>query len=362
MKSYLLRIHWVLLLLILILCGISIYNLHATTGIHAKNVHINQIYWFLIGFGVFTVVASIDYLTLQRLVPFFYITVNIALILVLIIGKSVNGSKRWIDMGFFTFQPSELAKIATILMLALKLKKQKHIDGFRVRDLLPIFLILLPIVVLIFIEPDLGHTLMIFFISGSMLAFEPFKRKTLVILLLSVVVAVPFSWNFLLKSYQKERVLTLLDQKDNDQFGSNWHANQALIAVGSGGIVGKGHALGTQVAGGFLPENHTDFVFAKWCEEQGFLGAVFVLSIYFGIILCAFYTAHTMKDSFGILVAIGVGAMIFWNVFMNVGMVLGLLPVTGVTLPLMTYGGTSAITVMMGLGLLMNVHLRRGDF
>ncbi len=362
MKHFFLKLHWFLLICLFLICALSIYNLHATTGIHAKNVHINQLYWFLIGFGVLVVVSSVDYLTLQRFTPYFYLAVNMALVLVLVIGKTVNGSKRWIDLGFFTFQPSELAKLATILMLALYLKKNQSVDGFRLRDLMPVFLILLPLVVLIFVEPDLGHTLMIFFIAGSMLAYEPFRKKTLVLLLLLVVVAVPVSWQFLLKSYQKERVLTLLDQKEIDQFGSNWHSNQAVIAVGSGGLMGKGHGLGTQVAGGFLPENHTDFVFAKWTEEQGFLGGIFVLMIYFGIVLSAFYTAHTMKDRFGAQVAIGVGAMIFWNVFMNTGMVIGLLPVTGVTLPLMTYGGTSAITVMMGLGLLMNVHAHRGDF
>ena len=171
----------------------------------------------------------------------------------------------------------------------------------------------------------------------------------------------PIAWKFLLKPYQKGRILTLIDGKV-DRLGAGWHSYQAEVAVGSGGVLGKGHLQGTQVVGGFLPENHTDFVFAKWAEEYGFLGSSFVLFLYFALIACILYSAYTARDRFGTHVALGVGALLFWHVIMNVGMVINLLPVTGVTLPLMSYGGSSVLTVMIAFGLVLNIHARRHMF
>ena len=210
-------------------------------------------------------------------------------------------------------------------------------------------------------EPDLGHTLMLLFIGGSMLAFERFERRALVTVVLVGLVAAPILWKFVLRDYQKDRILTLVDA-DADSLGAGWHARQARVAVGSGGLSGKGHSEGTQVAGGFLPENHTDFVFANLAEEHGFIGGSLVLGIYLFIILGALRSASQARDKFGGHVAVGVGALVFWHVVMNMGMVLNVLPVTGVTLPLLSYGGTSVLTVMAALGLLLNINLRRTVF
>jgi rod shape determining protein RodA len=218
---------------------------------------------------------------------------------------------------------------------------------------LPMFLVLQ--------EPDLGHTLMLLFIGGTMLAFEKFERRALVTAVLVFLVAAPFLWKFVLRDYQKDRILTLVDS-DADALGAGWHARQARVAVGSGGLLGKGHGDGTQVAGGFLPENHTDFVFANLAEEQGFLGAAVVLGLYLLLVMCALRSAAMARDKFGGHVAVGVAALVFWGVLMNMGMVLNMLPVTGVTLPLMSYGGTSVLTVMSAIGLLLNINLRRTVF
>jgi rod shape determining protein RodA len=187
------------------------------------------------------------------------------------------------------------------------------------------------------------------------------RRKTVVGGLIMALIGAPIAWLFVLKSYQKERILTLIDGRA-DHLGAGWQSRQAEVAVGSGGLLGKGHGLGSQVAGGFLPENHTDFVFAKLCEEQGLLGGGLVLGLYLALILSILYTAMTARDRFGALICLGVAALIFWHVSMNIGMVLGLLPVTGVTLPLMSYGGSSVVTTILALGLVFNVHSKRHVF
>ena len=359
--SVLARIDWALVILVVLLCGVSVLNLHSTSMAANSTVYQTQLNFMLIGTVLMIGVAAVDYRDLQRFAPAFYGLVVILLIAVLVVGKEINGSKRWIDLGFFGFQPSELAKIAVILNLANWFQKEPRPGGYSLRDLWPVMLLLGVPMFLILQEPDLGHTLMILFIGGSMLAFERFERRAMITVIVVAVVFAPIAWQFVLRDYQKDRILTLLDSKA-DVLGTGWHAHQARIAVGSGGLTGKGHAQGTQVAGGFLPENHTDFVFANLAEEHGFVGGALVLGIYLFIILGALRSAAMARDKFGGHVAIGVGALVFWHVFMNLGMVLNLLPVTGVTLPLMSYGGTSVLTVMMAMGLLLNVNLRRTVF
>lgn len=358
--SVLARIDWGLVLLVVLLGAVSVFNLHSTSRA-GGSVYQAQLNWMLIGLGVMAAVAAVDYRDLQRFAPVFYGGVVVLLVLVLIIGKEVNGSKRWIDLGFTGFQPSELAKIAVILNLASWFQREPRPGGYALKDLWPVGLLLGVPMFLILQEPDLGHTLMILFIGGSMLAFERFERRAAITVLVGAIIFAPIAWQFVLRDYQKDRILTLLDS-EADELGTGWHARQSRISVGSGGLTGKGHAEGTQVAGGFLPENHTDFVFANLAEEHGFLGGSLVLGIYLFIILGALRSAALARDKFGGHVAIGVGALMFWHVVMNLGMVLNVLPVTGVTLPLMSYGGTSVLTVMMAMGLLLNVNLRRTVF
>lgn len=352
------RIDWALVGLVTLLCTVSVLNLHSTSRAAGSDVYLVQLTWMFIGAGVMAGVAMVDYRDLQRYAPVFYGAVVIALVLVLIFAREINGSRRWLDLGFVAFQPSEVAKLAIILSLASWFQKESRPGGYGLKDLIPMGLLLGAPMFLILQEPDLGHTLILFFIGGSMLAFERFEKRALLILIMSALVVAPLAWNFVLRDYQKDRILTLVDG-EVDTLGAGWHARQARVAVGSGGLLGKGYGQGTQVAGGFLPENHTDFVFANLAEEHGFVGGAFVLLIYLGLVLVALRSAVRARDKFAGHVAVGVAALIFWNVVMNLGMVLNVLPVTGVTLPLLSYGGTSVLTVMAAMGLLLNINMRR---
>ncbi len=355
------RIDWSLIGLVVLLGTISVVNLHSSSMAAGSEVYLRHLYWLLLGLGVMVGVAAVDYRNLQRLAPPFYATVVVLLALVLVVGKEVNGSRRWLDLGFVGFQPSELAKLAIILTLASWFQRYPRPGGYGLRDVIPVGLLLGVPMFLVLQEPDLGHTLMLMFIGGSMLAFEKFDRRAMVTVLFVGLAAAPLLWQFVLRDYQKDRILTLVDA-EADTRGAGWHARQSRVAVGSGGLLGKGHGDGTQVAGGFLPENHTDFVFANLAEEHGFVGGGVVLGIYLLIVLGALRSASLARDKFGGHVAVGVGALVFWHVVMNMGMVLNVLPVTGVTLPLLSYGGTSVLTVMAAMGLLLNINLRRTVF
>lgn len=286
-----------------------------------------------------------------------YLSVNGLLAAVLIFGKVVNGSRRWIDLGAFNFQPSELAKLGLIISLAAWFQRYpKPLYVFS--DLCILGMMIGLPMTLVFLEPDLGHTLMLMLIAFSMFAIERFHKKSILGIIGSVTIASPLIWTYVLKRYQRERILTLIDGKV-DALGAGWHSHQAEVAVGAGGLIGRGHGFGTQVSGGFLPENHTDFVFAKLSEEHGLFGASLALILYMCLIFSILYTASTAKDRFGRHVALGVAALFFWHIIMNIGMVLNLLPVTGVTLPFLSYGGTSLVTVFVAIGLVVANHGQR---
>ena len=355
------RTSWVIVGLVVALSIVSVINLHSTGLGATSDVHLRQLGWLCIGFIIMLVVTYIDGRLIQQSAWFFYGSVVLMLALVLVFGTKVNGATRWLDLGFMRFQPSELAKVATILALATVFQRMSRPDGYTLKDLLPVAVLLGVPMFLILREPDLGHTLMVLFIGATMVAFEKFERRAFIILSVSAVLCLPLIWTSVLRDYQKDRFLTLIDQS-GDALGTGWHARQAEVAVGSGGLLGKGHGEGTQVAGGFLPENHTDFVFAHLAEERGFVGAAAVLLLYFLLIIAALNCAARARDRFSAGVAVGVAALIFWHVVMNVGMVLNILPVTGVTLPLLSYGGTSALTVMFAIGLLLNIDRRRSMF
>ncbi len=349
---------WSLVMMVAVLSVVSVVNLYSTGLQSQSTVHLSQSAWIAMGFVVMAIVSKLDGRFLRQGVWLFYGVTVLALALVLVFGTEVNGSRRWLDLGFARFQPSEIAKPAVIMALAAWFQREAREDGYTLKDLIPVAFILGAPMFLILQEPDLGHTMMLLFIGGTMVAFEKFERRAVVVLLIAGLTLAPAAWMFVLRDYQKDRVLTLLD-RDGDALGSGWHARQARLAVGSGGLLGKGHGEGTQVAGGFLPENHTDFVFAHLAEEYGFLGSTLVLILYFSLIIGILGCAARARDRFGAGIAVGVASLFFWHVVMNVGMVLNVLPVTGVTLPLMSYGGSSVLTVMLSVGLVLNIDGRR---
>jgi rod shape determining protein RodA len=355
---------WVLLLLLILLAGISIFNLYSAThtirDVGGSLVLVRQIYWFLIGFGAFFIMTSFNYHALERFAYPVYITAIALLVLVLLTGKMASGSQRWLHLGPVTLQPSEPAKIAVILLLARFFSRREGYQEYRLRDLWqPMLLISIP-TVLILKEPDLGTALLLLMVSASVILFAKVNWKSLLILLLSIVFVSPLIW-LQLKPYQQKRILTFL-RPEMDPLGAGYHINQSKIAIGSGEFWGKGFLKGTQTRLHFLPEQHTDFAFSVLAEEWGFLGSMVLLLLYLFLIIWGLNIAKNSKDKFGSILAVGVVAIVFWQVVINVGMVTGLLPVVGIPLVLFSYGGSSIVTTMAAMGLLMNISMRRFMF
>jgi len=289
----------------------------------------------------------------------------VLLVLVFLLGRSVRGSTRWIPIGGFTLQPSELMKVVLIVALAKYLHHDPKTEGRTLKDLVIPGLILAAPMGLILLQPDLGTALICAFIFGTIMVLTNLKLRSLITLGASFAASAPLTWTYLLHDYQKERLLAFWDRlhgTERDILDSGWHAHQSLVAIGSGGTWGKGFMQGTQNQFGFVPDQHSDFPFAVWCEEQGFMGALLLLGLYFFLVIWGLKIASQAKDRFGAVVAVGVSALIFWQTVINLGMVLGMLPVVGMTLPLFSYGGSSVLTIMMALGLLMNVSMRRFSY
>jgi rod shape determining protein RodA len=298
-----------------------------------------------------------DYRTFIRYAYPFYLFCLLLLVMVTLFGRTSSGSQRWLQAGFISFQPSELTKIALILALTRFFTENENQQGYGLRDLLPPFLFLVVPLLLIFKQPDLGTSALLVLIFLSILTFMGLRGQTWLTLGGGCTVAAPIFWHFL-KDYQKTRLLTFLNP-DLDPLKTGYHITQSKIAVGSGAILGKGFLKGTQSQLHFLPEQHTDFVFSVWAEEWGFLGSFLLLFLFLLLISRGLKIANTSKDRAGALLAIGITGMLFWETFINVGMVVGIVPVVGVPLPLFSYGGTSVIATLMGIGILMNISMRR---
>ena len=351
---------WVLLLMITLIAAVGILNLYSATASWAPSFYLKQIYWFGIGLTIALAVSIFDYRHLEYLGLLFYLLNVILLVAVLLFGKVTMGATRWIDLGFFNLQPSEIMKIIIIIILARYFSGRENTRGYTLRELfIPFALVGLP-VGLIMKQPDLGTSMLVIFIGATVLLFVGIRRLTFLFLSLGAMGAAAGGW-FLLHDYQRRRIYTFLDP-ERDPLGAGYHIIQSKIAVGSGGFFGKGFMQGTQSQLSFLPERHTDFAFSVFAEEWGFTGCLILLFLYLFVIIWGIYIARRASDRFGMYLALGVVAMIFWHIVVNLGMVIGLLPVVGVPLPLFSYGGTSMVTTMIGVGLLLNVSMRRFMF
>ena len=357
-KSFIASFDWVLFFLVLAIIAIGIFNLTSIANILPKPLHNTQILWFTLGFFFFVIpCASIDYRNYARFGNIIYGGGIAMLILVLIFGTDFNGSKRWINLGLFHMQPSELMKIAMVIFVAKFFAEREHRTNYNLKQLLPIFgAILLPMG-LIFLEPDLGTALLIALISGIMILFEGVKKKTIAIIVAILIACAPAAW-FIMHDYQRSRVLTFL-QLEDDPYGSDWQVKNSVIAVGSGGLTGRGYGQSTQVQKGFVPEPENDFALANWAEEYGFIGVAALLFLYLCLLLWSLHIAKSARDRFGMLLAIGIAAIFFWQVAVNTAMVVRWAPVVGITLPLISYGGSSVLCMMICVGILMNVSIRR---
>jgi len=352
---------WGLLGLAVLIGCIGLLTLYsavtAETPAPQKILFFKQMLWFCIGLLAMVTAFLFNYKMLDRWAQPIYFGCILLLIAVLFFGRYVGGSRRWLIIGPLSFQPSELVKIAVILSLAHYYSKDAKTRGFTLRELIrPLMFILLP-VILIGMQPDLGTAGLLVLIAASITVFVKIERRSFIYLIASGAVLVPLIW-FFLKEYQKKRILVFLDP-DRDPLGAGYHIIQSKIAIGSGMLSGKGFLKGTQNALSFLPEEHTDFIFSVLAEEWGFLGSVTLVLIFLILIFWGLTVAHGCREPFGTILAVGITGMIFWQVIINIGMSMGLLPVVGVPLPLVSYGGSSVLTTAIGIGLLLNISMRR---
>ena len=308
-----------------------------------------------LAFFVMVVVAQIPQRQLYLWAPWFFALGIILLILVLTSGDVGKGAQRWLDLYVIKFQPSEMMKLITPMMLAWYLS-ERPLPPTAKSLLISAVLVIVP-TVLIASQPDLGTSILVAAAGFFVVFLAGLRWRVLLGVALAGLAFIPVLWQ-LMHDYQKQRVLTLLDP-ESDPLGSGYHIIQSKIAIGSGGIYGKGWLNGTQSQLDFLPERHTDFIFAVFAEEFGMMGAIVLLSLYVFIILRSLYIASRAQDSFGRLLAGSLGLTFFVYLFVNVGMVSGILPVVGVPLPLVSYGGTSMVTLMAGFGMLMSINSNR---
>lgn len=352
---------WGLLVITLFLGGIGLTVLYSavTAGGSASQqmLYYKQMVWFGCGFLVMTITFMINYRELERWAPGLYLICVILLVCVLIFGNVFGGSRRWLPLGPVTIQPSELVKIGTIIILARYFARNASRRGFTLRELFrPAILVFIPFI-LIVKQPDLGTAMLVALIAASMIFFIGIERQSFIYFVIAGACTGAIGW-FFLKGYQKQRILTFLDP-DRDPLGAGYHIIQSKIAIGSGMLTGKGFLKGTQNTLSFLPEQHTDFIISVLAEEWGFVGVCLVLLMYLFLLVWGLNIAHKARDAFGTILSVGITAMIFWEAFINIGMVMGLMPVVGVPLPLISYGGSSVVTTLIGVGLLMSVSMRR---
>jgi rod shape determining protein RodA len=351
---------WGLLAMVLALCTISVFEIYSAT-LHTKYAgsHTKQMFWIAGGLAAMFLFSKIDYHRLLDMVPWAYVVFLLSLVAVKLVGHKVLGAKRWISIGPMHFQPSEWMKLILILLVA---RYFANLGGRRLSwmEIFKAFFLVGVPMALVLIQPDLGTALTYtpILVAGLFLGGIDTKQSLILVVCATVLVAGAWSSGRVLKPYQKARLTSFINP-DNDPRGTGYQLKQSLIAVGSGGVLGKGMAKGTQTQGDFLPIPHADFIFAAFGEEHGFVGAVFVLLLYFFILMRLIQNAQTAADLSGSLIIMGVVAVLTFQIAVNVGMVIGFMPVTGIPLPLMSYGGSSVLFTFLALGVVMNVRMRR---
>lgn len=328
-----------------------------TTVLASGSIFQRALMWTGIGLVVFLVMTAFDYRWLKTLAwPLYVVNVGL-LVMTLAIGSGVGGSARWVELGPLTFQFSELAKILMIIVLATYLGNREG----RLDSLGAIFgacLLMVPPLILVMMQPDLGTSLVLASILAGMLFMSGASLRWLLAGALGVVAAVPIAWNYVLRDYQQNRILSFLNPAADTQ-GSGFQVFQSQMTVGSGGILGTGLTNGAQARGGFLPVQESDFVFAVLAQELGFLGALVVFLLIMALLWRILACAWRSRDPFGTLFGAGLASAILFQVFVNVGMVIGITPVTGIPLPFISHGGASLISLAIGLGVIQSINLRQ---
>ena len=354
----LLEINWGLVLLIVLIAVAGISMLYSVAGGHFQPWALRQIGHFALGLIVMLLAATIDIRMWMSLAYPAYAVALLLLVAVDIVGHAGLGAQRWISLGPLDLQPSELMKISLVLALS------RYLHGKSVEEVskpvpLAIGLAMIAIpAIFVVLQPNLGTTLIILADGCSLLFLAGLSWWWIAPTLGAIAAAIPLAWRFVLHDYQKARVETFLDP-ESDALGKGWNITQAKIAIGSGGVSGKGFTQGTQSRLNFLPEKQTDFIWTSFCEEFGFVGALALLILFAVVIFYGVQTAMSARSQFGRLLAMGVILNFFFYIMVNGLMVMGLIPVVGIPMPLLSYGGSAMLTVMFGFGLLMSVHIHR---
>lgn len=347
-------IDWILFLATIPLLAVGLISMRSLGG-GSDYYFTRQLFW--IGFSVFVFFSFslVDWRFLRKseLLAGFFVIASFFLAVLLLLGNSVKGATSWFNFGLFSFEPVDTLKIVIIFILA-KYFSRRHIEIANIRHIiLPSLYVFIP-TFLVFLQPDFGSAVIIFLIWFGMMLVSGINKKHLIVIFLIVTVALISAWLFAFKPYQKARILTFLDPT-RDMRGSGYNALQSMIAVGSGQFFGKGIGFGTQSRLEFLPEHQTDFIFAAFAEEWGFVGAFFVFIFYGILIWRVLRIASLGQSNFESLYGIGVAIFLTAHFFVNVGMNIGIMPITGTTLPFLSYGGTHMLTVFMALGILMGM-------
>lgn len=356
------KLNWLLVFMIMILASIGFLMLYSAAGGSFKPWLIKQLTFFSIFFLVMIIIAITDIRIWFKLSYLSYAIALSMVIFVNIMGHNAMGATRWFRVGSIAVQPSEIMKICTVFALSRYFYNIEADKIGKIRFLIiPILLIIIP-AALIFLQPDLGTAVILTIVGISILFLAGVRLWKFIIVGIMGVIAIPFLWIFFLYDYQKQRILTFLNP-DSDPLGSGYNIIQSKIAIGSGGITGKGYLKGTQGQLNFLPEKQTDFIFTMLSEELGLIGSLSTIIIYSVIIGIGIYIAMTTRHQYGRLLVMGIINIFFVHMFVNIGMVTGILPVVGAPLPLISYGGTITASMLIGFGLILNVDLNKNyDF
>jgi len=357
LREKLLQLNWSLIALLAAIACIGFATLYSAAGGSLEPWALKQIVRFIVGLSIMIAVAMVDLRFWVRNAYIFYVVAAVLLLLVEIKGTVGMGAQRWIDLGFIQLQPSEIMKITLILALA------RYFHGATLQEIgrpffliPPLIMVLLP-AAMVLKQPDLGTAMMLVMSAGAVFFMAGVRMWKFALVLVSGLSAIPLAWEFL-REYQKKRVLIFLNPED-DPLGAGYHITQSKIALGSGGLFGKGYMSGTQSRLNFLPEKQTDFIFTMFAEEWGMMGGLVLLMLYVMLVAFGYAIALRCRSQFGRLMALGITTTFFLYFFINIAMVMGLVPVVGVPLPLISYGGTAMLSLLFGWGLVMSAYIHR---
>ncbi|HEY6417381.1 MAG TPA: rod shape-determining protein RodA [Candidatus Binataceae bacterium] len=360
-RRLILHFDWTVVILALALASVGLLSVVSAsyTGPHKaiNPLVVRQMIWIAVGALVMIMAVLFDYRALQSYAYPLYVAAVAMLAVVMVTGHATGGSRRWINLGLFKLEPSELAKLAVVLVMVRYLRAEPPAGGWRLRQLIiPALLLGVPLG-LVLKQPDLGTGLVLILITVTLIFVSGISWRMLAVFALAAMMAAPLSWHYL-KPYQRQRLVSFINPQA-DPLGSGYHIIQSEIAIGAGGTFGKGFLQGTQARLNFLPEESTDFIFSVFAEEFGIAGSLLLLFLYGSLIARGAWIARHSRDRFGALLAIGITAIVFWQVTINIGMAVGMLPVVGITLPFVSYGGSSLLIMMAAMGILISVNTRR---